>query len=210
LPHRQVCNWYITVRPRFKVLLFFETFTVEGEPSVRGCSGAVVRVWLDLSQQPVELCGSQLSNETSELISATNMLKITFLTAQKAVGAKGFKASWTEIREPGSSCDQFRCASSGYCIPSSLRCNSIQNCGNSDQSDEINCTKAPQINFVLISGAVLTASLLVIIIICSLCHRKRKRRRSNSSLTAQFEISRPKPPQFDLPPGMHFLHVDNV
>ncbi len=120
-----------------------------------------MRVWLDLSQQPVELCGSQLSNETSELISATNMLKITsvlykrnktklffsinfsltfrFITAQKAVGAKGFKASWTEIREPGSLCDQFRCASSGYCIPSSLRCNSIQNCGNSDQSDEINC-----------------------------------------------------------------------
>jgi len=62
-----------------------------------------------------------------------------FITAQKAVGAKGFKASWTEIREPGSSCDQFRCASSGYCIPSNLRCNSIQNCGNSDQSDETNC-----------------------------------------------------------------------
>ncbi len=71
-------------------------------------------------------------------------------------------------------------------------------------------TKAPEINFVLIGGAVLTTSLLVIIITCSLCHRKRKRRRSNSSLTAQFEISRPKPPHLELPPGMHFLHMDNV
>jgi len=62
-----------------------------------------------------------------------------FITAQKAVGGKGFKASWTEIREPGSSCNQFRCASSGYCISSSLYCNDIRNCGNNDQSDEINC-----------------------------------------------------------------------
>lgn len=210
LNHRQVCNWYITVRPRFKVLFHFETFLVEGDPKVRGCSGAVVRVWLDLSQQPVELCGSELSNETSELISTTNMLKITFITAQKAVGAKGFKASWTEIREPGSSCDQFKCASSGYCVSSNLHCNAIKNCGNNDQSDEMNCTQKPEINIIMIVGAVSAASLLFIIIICSLCHRKRKRRRSNSSLTAQFEISRPKPPQFEIPPGMHFLHIDSV
>lgn len=27
------CNWFITVRPRYKILLIFEKFAVEGEPS---------------------------------------------------------------------------------------------------------------------------------------------------------------------------------
>ena len=66
-----------------------------------------------------------------------------FLTAQKAVGAKGFKASFTEIREPSDKtvCDKtlFKCASSGYCISSSLKCNSISNCGHFDRSDEKGC-----------------------------------------------------------------------
>jgi len=210
LAHRQVCTWYITVRPRYKVLLYFETFLVEGEPSSRGCSGAVVRVWLDLSQQPVELCGSELNNETIQLISTTNLLKITFLTAQKAVGAKGFKASFTEIRDKGSTCDQFRCASSGYCISANLYCNSIPNCGHFDRSDELNCKKVVEIDFVMIGSGVCGAVVLLMIVMCSLCHRKKKRRRSDSSLTAQLDISRPKPPQFEIPPSLHFLPMDSV
>ena len=63
----------------------------------------------------------------------------SFLTAQKAVGAKGFKAIFTEIRDPGSTCDQFRCASSAYCIQKDLHCNGIPNCGHFDNSDELNC-----------------------------------------------------------------------
>ena len=152
-----------------------------------------------------------------------------FLTAQKAVGAKGFRASFTEIRDPSASCDQFRCASSGYCILPTLRCNAIPNCGHSDHSDEINCQfrprylenrlnkifvflgqKVTEFNYVMIGGAVSAAILLVIIIICSFCHRKSKRRRSNGSISAQFDISRPKPPQFEIPPTLHFLPMDNV
>ena len=29
----KTCNWYLTVRPRHKILLNFESFAVEGEPS---------------------------------------------------------------------------------------------------------------------------------------------------------------------------------
>ena len=154
----------------------------------------------------------------------------SFLTAQKAVGAKGFKAIFTEIRDPGSSCDQFRCASSGYCIQKNLHCNSITNCGHFDQSDELDCEcshsltrgqvlirgscnlgkRETKFDWVVIGGAALAATLLVIIIICSLCHRKSKRRRSNVSIADPFDISRPKPPQFEIPPSLHFLPMDNV
>ena len=32
-PYRQICNWFITVRPKHKVLLFFEFFLIEGDPA---------------------------------------------------------------------------------------------------------------------------------------------------------------------------------
>lgn len=32
-PYRQICNWFITVRPKHKVLLFFEYFLIEGDPA---------------------------------------------------------------------------------------------------------------------------------------------------------------------------------
>lgn len=31
-PHRKICNWYIAVRPRYKILLYFDYFQVEGDP----------------------------------------------------------------------------------------------------------------------------------------------------------------------------------
>ena len=63
-----------------------------------------------------------------------------FLVAAKAVGAKGFKAVWTEIRgiPMGASnaerhcCerDGFTCrGESGYCISRKLKCNNVNNCG---------------------------------------------------------------------------------
>ena len=60
-----------------------------------------------------------------------------------------------------------------------------------------------------VAGAT-CAILLFIIIMCSLCHRKRKRRRSDSSIAPPFDIPRPKIPQFEIPPEMHFLHIDTV
>jgi len=36
-------------------------------------------------------------------------------------------------------CKGFRCAVSGYCIASKLRCNKMPNCGIEDESDEENC-----------------------------------------------------------------------
>lgn len=72
---RQVCNWFITVKPGNRILLHFEKFSVEGHQTERGCSGAVIRVWRH--DRPVELCGFHLSNDSTEYISDSNVLRVT-------------------------------------------------------------------------------------------------------------------------------------
>ncbi|XP_046913472.2 uncharacterized protein LOC124494340 isoform X1 [Dermatophagoides farinae] len=101
----QVCNWFITVRSGSKVLLYFDEFSVEGDPPNRGCPGAIVRVWPDLNQKSIELCGEKLNLRDKQYISDNNVMRITFLTAQKAVGALGFSAIWTEIDMPSDNND---------------------------------------------------------------------------------------------------------
>ena len=99
-PFRQICNWYINVKANHRILLFFEFFLIEGDPASRGCPGAVVRIWKDLASPPIELCGEGLTNDTRQFISSTEMLRLSFITADKAVGSGGFKATWTEIKDP--------------------------------------------------------------------------------------------------------------
>ena len=68
----------------------------------------------------------------------------SFFIADKAVGAKGFRAIWTEVKEKRN-CgdDEFRCRATEFCISKSLKCNGINNCGISmgvmDKSDETDC-----------------------------------------------------------------------
>ena len=47
--------------------------------------------------QPLELCGENLPEEQEQMVSNTSLLKITFITAGRAVGAKGFRAIWTQV-----------------------------------------------------------------------------------------------------------------
>lgn len=64
-----------------------------------------------------------------------------FFIADKAVGAKGFKAIWTEIRDPREcGLNGYQCSTSKYCISDQLKCNGINNCGATDKSDEMDCT----------------------------------------------------------------------
>lgn len=65
-----------------------------------------------------------------------------FFIAEKAVGAKGFKAIWTEIKDPMDCSKGFQCFTSKYCISEALKCNSIDNCGKNDRSDEVDCKQA--------------------------------------------------------------------
>lgn len=71
----------------------------------------------------------------------------SFITADKAVGAPGFRAVWTEVqdRSSGTPCHHsyFRCSKSSFCIPAELRCDGVYNCGTeegeNDTSDEEQC-----------------------------------------------------------------------
>ena len=74
-----------------------------------------------------------------------------FFFADKAVGAKGFKAIWTEFKDT-SNCQEFRCAKSQICISRTLRCNGINNCGHMDTSDEMNCVTESEVIITLLEA----------------------------------------------------------
>ena len=67
--------------------------------SERGCPAAALRVWPWRTREktPIELCGDTLDTY-KQILSETNVLQLSFYLADKAVGAKGFKATWTEIK----------------------------------------------------------------------------------------------------------------
>jgi len=170
------CHWFIHVNPGHKVMMYFETFEVEGNPTDRGCPSATLRVWpwKEKDKTPLELCGDSLDQHT-EITSQTNLMRVSFYVADKAVGAKGFKAIWSEIKDT-SNCQEFRCAHSMICIPLNLRCNGINNCGANDNSDELKCTTESEVNEFMIIGlgmGILSMAFLAAILIC---HRKRKRK----------------------------------
>ncbi|XP_063703683.1 tolloid-like protein 2 isoform X2 [Culicoides brevitarsis] len=151
----KTCNWYITARTGYKLLLNFESFAVEGDPSTRGCAAAVVRVWLspEFDVPPLEHCGEKGATEHWQYVSQGQTTRISFTSADKAIGAQGFRLIWTEVQDmnqvaqhSGSSssttCEpmfHFQCEVSNYCISTKLKCNGVKNCGSDDNSDEINC-----------------------------------------------------------------------
>lgn len=174
------CNWFIHVSPGHKIVLYFETLEIEGKPDERGCPSAALRVWPwnERNRTPLELCGDSLEQH-SKITSETNLMRVSFFVADKAVGAKGFKAIWTEIKDT-SNCQEFQCTQSLHCIPRSLRCNGINNCGpfkeGLDTSDEKNCVTESEVNEFMIIGlgmGILSMAFLAAILIC---HRKRKRK----------------------------------
>ncbi|XP_076352181.1 cubilin-like isoform X2 [Tachypleus tridentatus] len=203
-PHRQICNWHITVQPFHKVLLSFNYFLIEGDPLERGCPGAVVRVWSNLSLPPMELCGERMSNQTHQILSSSSELKLQFVTADKAVGSGGFRAVWTEVKEAPTTCKHLLCERSRFCISSALRCNEISNCGFDDDTDEKNCTKEVSMDIYLVVGLSVGAAAFSVLALCAACRRKRKRRGDN---VPAFE-HRPQPPREV--PSMHLISMESV
>lgn len=71
----KTCNWFVQVRPRHRILLYFVSFAVEGDPAIRGCSAAVMRLYMD--GPPIELCGEKGVADKWQYVTDTNTLKIT-------------------------------------------------------------------------------------------------------------------------------------
>ncbi|XP_070502962.1 cubilin isoform X3 [Chironomus tepperi] len=185
----KACNWYVTARAGYKIFLNFELFGVEGDPASRGCAAAALRLWLlpDSDLPPIEMCGEKALNEHWQYITQGQSARISFTSADKAIGAQGFRIVWTEVQEgtgPPSSlsmlCEStyhYQCLVSGYCISDRLRCDGTKNCGPEDNSDEMHCTvEMPKEDHgVLIISAAAVVSFLTCLL-CILCQRKRKRR----------------------------------
>ncbi|XP_077288055.1 tolloid-like protein 1 [Arctopsyche grandis] len=137
----KTCNWFVSVKPQHKILLNFEFFAVEGDPLGRGCPAAVLRLWHEVNGPPVELCGEKALTDKWQYITESNSLRITFISADKSIGAQGWRAVWTEVKEisPSDPCEQFACHKSSLCIAEKLMCNRVDNCGADDKSDETHC-----------------------------------------------------------------------
>ncbi|XP_039445529.1 cubilin isoform X4 [Culex pipiens pallens] len=148
----RACNWYITARPGYKILINFDFFAIEGEPATRGCAAAVMRLWLspDSDMPPIEMCGEKPAMEHWQYVTQGQTARISFTSADKAIGAQGFRIIWTEVQDsPGGpsstmallceSTYHFQCLASGYCISERLRCDGVKNCGSQDNSDEMHC-----------------------------------------------------------------------
>ncbi|XP_035899525.1 uncharacterized protein LOC118506460 isoform X2 [Anopheles stephensi] len=186
----RACNWYITARIGYKILLNFDFFAIEGEPATRGCAAAVMRLWLspDSDMPPIEMCGEKPAMEHWQYVTQGQTARISFTSADKAIGAQGFRIIWTEVQDTpvGSSstisllCEStyhFQCLTSGYCISERLRCDGVKNCGPLDNSDEMHCIiiVPEEDHGALIISCIAAASFLTCLL-CTLCHRKRKRR----------------------------------
>ncbi|XP_032784662.2 LOW QUALITY PROTEIN: cubilin [Daphnia magna] len=183
------CSWQIHSAKDHRILLHFESFSIEGEMETRGCAMAAVRVWKRLDEPPVEICGEKLKEEHETFMSEGNAMKITFTTADKVAGGKGFRAIWTEVKIPalvgGYDCDEgglyFRCANSTFCIAKQLECDGNPNCGLNDNSDEgTHCAAmvaSEESSSVLLMLTLGACALTLLMTLCIVCHRKRQRRR---------------------------------
>nr|XP_018896176.1 PREDICTED: cubilin isoform X2 [Bemisia tabaci] len=181
---RSVCSWFITVRPNHRILLNFDFFFIEGDPPTRGCSAAVIRLWHTLSGLPLEFCGEKPPKDNWQYLSDGNVMKLSFVVADKSVGGEGFRAVWTEVAVAPKTCSEFKCAKNSYCIADNLRCNSVANCGADDSSDEANCYVETPVDWLLISvlgGAGISAIIMLMLCVC--CQRKHRHRQRRHHLT---------------------------
>ncbi|XP_024877003.1 uncharacterized protein LOC112457919 [Temnothorax curvispinosus] len=137
-------------------------------------------MWDSLTSAPRELCGVKNPEDKWSYLSDDNNMRLSFISADKAVGQDGFRAVWTEVNT-NTDCEnnQFQCKSIKYCINESLRCNNIDNCGADDSSDEENCVAAIPADSYTMPIAYAVGSILVILMFCLICHRRLRRRSHN-------------------------------
>ncbi|XP_031631169.1 uncharacterized protein LOC116345699 isoform X2 [Contarinia nasturtii] len=195
----RACNWYITARYGFRVLMRIEFFSVEGDPPTRGCPAAALRIWLTPDQPelaPIELCGEKTTGDIWHYISNGQNARISFITTDKTIGAQGFRIVWTEVQDsakisgPTTSilhhCEPtylFHCTVSGYCISNKLHCDGLKNCGPGDDSDEMNCSAdvtKDESEILIISS--LAACSFLICLVCTIYHRRKRRKHHHRQL----------------------------
>ncbi|XP_047026079.1 cubilin isoform X2 [Helicoverpa zea] len=128
-PASRVCNWFVTARPGKRLLLNFEYFAVEGHLTERGCPAAVLRLWYESPGPPLELCGEKAPADRWQYLSSSNSIRLSFIIADKAVGAMGWRAVWTEVTVPeAGACAGGALDCGGACLPPAAPCSGLQHC----------------------------------------------------------------------------------
>ncbi|XP_059176514.1 cubilin-like isoform X2 [Physella acuta] len=183
------CEWIIQAsRRENKILVEISDLNLEGnymkDADKSSCQDSVLRLYDDsLSLKPVSsICGiKKATEENPSYLSLQTSFKISFITAPGALGAKGFKISWTEV-QTGSSliasdCSGFQCVVNKYCIATALKCNKEPNCGSKDNSDETaECPRSSGIKILHIAiGTSISSFFCIILLICGFYHRRKFR-----------------------------------
>ncbi|XP_035440891.2 cubilin isoform X3 [Spodoptera frugiperda] len=143
-PASRVCNWFVTARPGKRLLLNFEYFAVEGHLTERGCPAAVLRLWYESPGPPLELCGEKAPGDRWQYLSSSNSIRLSFIIADKAVGATGWRAVWTEVTVPESGeCEEGALDCGGACLPAGARCSGLKHCALTADTKPTHCGAAP-------------------------------------------------------------------
>ncbi|XP_072949921.1 cubilin-like isoform X3 [Epargyreus clarus] len=132
----RVCNWFVTARPGKRLLLNFEHFAVEGHLTERGCPAAVLRLWYESPGPPLELCGEKAPSDRWQYLSSSNSIRLSFIIADKSVGAAGWRAVWTEVSPASDACGA-PCA--GACLPPAAACSGLQHCAGAPRERPAHC-----------------------------------------------------------------------
>ncbi|XP_022127988.2 dorsal-ventral patterning tolloid-like protein 1 isoform X2 [Pieris rapae] len=128
----RVCNWFITAKPGRRLLLNFDHFAVEGHLTERGCPAAVLRLWYESPGPPLELCGEKAPGDRWQYLSSSNSIRLSFIIADKSVGAAGWRAVWTEVTVGvGEECPE---VCGGACLPPGALCSGLPHCAGQHKS----------------------------------------------------------------------------
>ncbi|MCP9260570.1 CUB domain protein [Dirofilaria immitis] len=152
-----ICDWEITVRPNYQILLHLVKMEIEGSMTAESvnCQNAVIRVDAERSigagPAVQEICGT---DETiiPPIISKNNTVRIRILFFRVDEGSlyssattrnSGLVSAWVDTMDDSECSDPslHLCTYTKLCIDARLKCNGDENCGLHDDTDEAHCNK---------------------------------------------------------------------
>ncbi|VDM95244.1 unnamed protein product [Thelazia callipaeda] len=202
-----ICDWEITVRPDYQILLHLIKMEIEGSITSESvnCQNAVIRIDAERDSKVTglhriqEICGTDES-VIEPIVSKSNVARIRFFTSpDKVNGLKGFNFTWTEVKlttddTQCSHSSQYLCTYTKLCIDVHLRCNGDENCGGKLEN-------AADMRTIIYTAGF--SSCILVIIVGFFCYvmkkkleEKKRKRRHHAKSTMQHKrkpFRNPKP-----------------
>ncbi|XP_025097053.1 cubilin-like isoform X1 [Pomacea canaliculata] len=196
-PPKVNCSWLIKVKDNEQVLIIIDALNIGSSSQCSRASLQLYDGYATNNTVPKDtLCGqmrSVIALRKKETTSTSSRVVVRFITgSENEERSTGFRLIWTafQLLERGT-CPEFQCAGGvycvegvlcdklpQYCISHALRCNSISNCGDHDDSDERKCAREILIMTALIAIPSLAVVTLVALVI--FCYRSKRVKKSTS------------------------------